>query len=55
MMHQIGIGEALWLALVALVRFGIPIAFAVWVFITLKRIRSNQETVLNRLDAIEKG
>jgi hypothetical protein len=38
-----GILEWLSIILITLIRFAIPIAVAVWVFIAVKRMRSNQE------------
>ena len=46
-----GILEWLSIILTVLIRFAIPIAVAVWIFIAVKRIRSNQEaakTLSNR-------
>jgi len=53
MMQQIGIAEALWLVLIALIKFGIPIIFAIWVIRILRRISSSQTAIQNKLDAIE--
>ena len=38
-----GILEWLSIILITLIRFAIPIGVAVWVFIAVKRIRSNHE------------
>jgi hypothetical protein len=43
-MLQIGLGEACVIALMAVIRYGSPIAFAVWIFRSLRCIRADQET-----------
>jgi hypothetical protein len=53
-MPHFGISEILIITLVALIKYAIPIAFAIWVIVSLKRIRSGQEVAQGRLDAIEK-
>jgi hypothetical protein len=53
-MLQIGLGEACVIALMAVIRYGIPIAFAVWIFCSLRCIRADQAALLNRLEAIER-
>lgn len=46
-MHGIGISELSVILIVALIRFGIPIAFAIWVIVAIKRVSS-------RLDVVER-
>ena len=53
-MPHLGSGELLTIIFIGFIKFAVPIAFAIWVIIALKRIRSNQEAVQNRLDAIER-
>ena len=53
-MPHFGTPEILIIALVALLKYAIPIAFAIWVIVSLKRIHSRQEVAQGRLDAIER-
>ena len=53
-MLQIGLGEACVIALMAVIRYGIPIGFAVWIFRSLRCIRADQETLLIKLETIER-
>jgi hypothetical protein len=52
-MPPMGVGEFAVITLLAAVRYGIPIAFAVWVFRSLRSIRADQETLLKKLETIE--
>lgn len=52
-MPQLGVTE-LVIVFFMLLLYALPIAFAVWVIIALKRIRSSQEVVQHRLAAIER-
>jgi hypothetical protein len=52
-MGHMGISELLIL-LVALLPFGIPIAFAIWVIVAIKRAGDGIKRVSSRLDVIEK-
>ncbi len=53
-MSHMGIGELLIILLVALIKFGIPIAFAIWVIVAIKRIIDGIKRLSSRLDVIEK-
>jgi hypothetical protein len=53
-MPHLGSGELLIIILIGFIKFAVPIAFAIWVIFAYKRIRSNQEAVQSRLDAIER-
>jgi hypothetical protein len=53
-MHGMGVSEVVGIPFVLLLRFGIPIAFAVWVIIAIKRIVDGIKRVSSRLDVIEK-
>lgn len=50
----IGFGEFLIVSFMALIKYGIPIAFAIWIILTLRRIRSDHEIFRNKLDEIER-
>ncbi len=54
MYGQLGISERLVIVSLFLVRFGIPIAFAIWVIVAIKRIIDGINRLSSRLDAIEK-
>jgi hypothetical protein len=53
-MSHWAIGEWFSIILITLINYAIPIAFVVLVSIELKRIRSKEEALQNRLDAIER-
>jgi len=53
-MPHLGASEISIIVLIALLKYAIPIAFAIWVIVSFKRIRSRQEAAQGRLDAIEK-
>ena len=54
-MHgTMGFTEILAVSLLGLVRYGIPIAVAVWIILTLRRIRSEHEMIRSRLESIER-
>ncbi len=53
-MGHIGMTEFIVILTLALLKFGIPIAFAIWVIIAIKRIVDGVKRVSARLDAIEK-
>lgn len=52
-MHGIGT-ELSVILIVALIRFGIPIAFAIWVVVAIKRIVDGIKRVSSRLDVVER-
>jgi hypothetical protein len=52
-MFQIGTGEAFILIGMALI-YALPIAVAVWIVVTLRRIRSDMEVFRGKLEAIER-
>jgi hypothetical protein len=52
-MNTLGVPEILILLVLA-VSWVIPIAVAVWIVVTLYRLRSGQQTILAKLDAIER-
>ena len=45
--------EVVVVLFVALLQFGIPIAFAVWIVVAIKRIVSGIKRLSSRLDVIE--
>jgi hypothetical protein len=47
-------GEIVVVMITAVVRIGIPVAVAVWVIQTLRRIRSDNDAMKAKLEAIEK-
>jgi regulator of protease activity HflC (stomatin/prohibitin superfamily) len=53
-MPHMGVGEFAVIALLAVVRYGIPIAFAVWIFRSLRCIRADQAALITRLETIER-
>ena len=53
-MGHIGFNELIVILVIALIKFGIPIAFAVWIIIAIKRIVDAIKRVSSRLDDIEK-
>jgi hypothetical protein len=53
-MSHMGISELLVLLAAFLIKFGIPVAFAVWVIIVIKRIVDGIKRVSSRLDVVEK-
>lgn len=52
--NHIGIGELLVILLIALIKFGIPLAFAIWVIIAIKRIGDGIKRISSRLDEVER-
>ena len=52
-MHGIGIPE-LFVVLIMALPYGIPIAFAIWVIVAIKRILDGIKRVSSRLDVVEK-
>jgi hypothetical protein len=54
LMGHIGFNEIIVISVIALLKFGIPIAFAVWIIIAIKRIVDAIKRVSSRLDVIEK-
>ena len=52
-MPSLGFNEAIVILLIDIVRYGIPVAVAVWIIVTLKRIHSGQTITRNRLNEIE--
>ena len=53
-MHgTMGFTEILAISLLGFIRYGIPIAVAVWIILTLRRIRSDHVMIQGRLEAIE--
>ena len=53
MFGRIGVSEFLIL-LVIMVSWVVPLVAAVWAIVTLYRVRRDQETMLMKLDAMEK-
>ena len=49
----IGVTEMLIL-LVLVVSWLVPIAVAVWIVVTLHRLRTGQQTILSKIDALER-
>jgi hypothetical protein len=47
--------QLLWVLAVVLVVYLMPIAFAVWVLVTLRRIRDTQDAMRHQLAAIERS
>jgi len=54
-MPNINLFELLVVLITVLMLYGIPIATAIWILVTLNRIRKNQEVIQNRLDSIEQA
>ena len=52
-MNSVGVPEILIL-LVLVVSWVIPIAVAIWIVVTLYRLRAGQQTILTKLEAIER-
>ena len=52
-MSAIGTVEIVIISVLGLIVYAIPLAAIVWVIITLNRFSKGQETIQNRLDAIE--
>jgi len=48
-------GELLFILLTVGIVYGIPIAFASWVLVTLRRIRDAQDAMRKQLAAIERS
>jgi len=48
-------GELLFVVVAFGMAYGIPIAFAVWVLVTLRRIRDSQDEMRAKLDAIARS
>jgi hypothetical protein len=53
MFGQIGIPELIIVLLIALT-WAVPIAFAVWVMVALRRIRAGQQAAQIKLETIER-
>jgi hypothetical protein len=54
-MGHISFSEITVISLIAVVRFGIPIAAAIWAIKALINIRSGQDVIQSRLEAIERA
>ena len=52
-MSDTGTFEIIIISILGLIVYTIPLAAIVWIIITLNRLRKGQETIQNRLDAIE--
>ncbi len=52
-MGRMGVSEFFVVLLAAIVRIGIPLAIAVWMISTLRRIRADNEAIKGKLEAIE--
>jgi hypothetical protein len=52
-MSYVGIAEIFLFLFAALVKFGIPLAVALWVVVAIKRIVSGIKRLSSRLDVIE--
>ena len=54
-MHSasLGVPELMIVAVIALY-WAVPIGFAIWVIVTLRRIRAGQQAVQTKLDTIER-
>ena len=52
-MGGMGVSEFFVVLLAAIVRIGIPLAVAVWMILTLRRIRADNEAIKSKLEAIE--
>ncbi len=52
-MPGVTFSEILVLSFMAILKFGIPIAVAVWVIQTLRRLRADNEAIKSKLEAIE--
>jgi hypothetical protein len=53
-MHGMGIQELIVTLIGALLTFGIPIAFAIWIIVAIKRLADGIKRVSARLDVVEK-
>ena len=53
MLAQIGLPELIIILMIT-VTWAIPIAFAVWVVVSLRRIRAGQQAAQMKLEAIER-
>jgi TRAP-type C4-dicarboxylate transport system permease small subunit len=54
-MHSWSLGiPELAIVLVIAMYWAVPIAFGIWVFVTLRRIRAGQQAVEVKLEAIER-
>jgi hypothetical protein len=53
-MHYVGIQEVILILIAALLKFGIPIAFAIWIIVAIKRLADGIKRVSARLDVVEK-
>ena len=53
-MAHVSIRELFVILILTLIRFGIPIAFAIWIIIAIKRIIDGIKRLGSRLDVIEK-
>ena len=53
-MFRIGFHEGLIILLIGIIKFGIPLAFAVWIIITLRQIRADAVRIKVKLEEIER-
>jgi hypothetical protein len=53
-MHGTGTQELFIGLVVVLLQFGIPIAFAIWIIVAIKRLADGIKRVSARLDVVEK-
>ena len=53
-MHYTSLTELFVILLAILLKFGIPIAFAIWVIVAIKRLLDGIKRVSSRLDVVEK-
>jgi hypothetical protein len=54
-MGHIGFSEILIFCFIAVIKWGIPIAVAIWAIKALINIRLGQEVIKSRLEAIERA
>jgi hypothetical protein len=52
-MHYVGPQELLIIIVAALLKFGIPIAFVIWIIVAIKRLVEGIRRVSTRLDVVE--
>lgn len=52
-MPIIGIQEMVLFTVAVLIRFGIPLAFVIWIIVAIKRIAAGIHRLSSRLDVIE--
>jgi len=53
-MFRMGFHEGLIVLLIGIIRFGIPLALAVWIIITLRQVRADAVQIKIKLEEIER-